>query len=483
MQLERAAGILLHPTSLPSRYGIGDLGENAFKFIDFLVHSRQKLWQILPLNPVGYGESPYQAYSAFAGNHLLIDPVALHNQGLLTDTDLVEVPEFCTHNVDFSAVITYKIRVLQQAYWRFQERSPSPDYYEFIGENAFWLQDYALFMALKEYYGGLPWQQWEADLACREEEVLKLYRSNLQSQVEFHYFLQYIFAKQWQSLRNYANSQGVKIIGDLPIFVAADSCDTWVNPQLFELDQAGNPLKVAGVPPDYFSKTGQRWGNPLYRWDVMLQDNYHWWRKRVKQLLGKVDFIRFDHFRGFEAYWKIPEAEATAVNGQWVKGPGEGFFTVLEKYLGQLPIIAEDLGYITSEVQALKEAFEFPGMKVLQFINEEKLVERPQLENIVYYTGTHDNDTLLGWYDEKIRVLLDRPTGSSNICGEFIEVMYRSNAAWVVIPLQDILGLGSEARMNTPGTSESNWRWRLEPNVLNETIEQRLAELSWVHSR
>lgn len=483
MQLERAAGVLLHPTSLPSRYGIGDLGENAYKFIDFLVQSRQKLWQILPLNPVGYGESPYQAYSAFAGNHLLIDPLALRNQGLLTEADLAEAPEFCIHNVDFSAVIFYKMRVLQQAHWRFQEHSPPQEYYKFIENNSSWLQDYALFMALKEYYGGLPWQQWDVGLATRKEEVLAQYRFKLQEQVEFHHFLQYIFACQWQSLRSYANSGGVRIIGDLPIFVAADSSDTWVASQSFELDAGGNPTKVAGVPPDYFSKTGQRWGNPLYRWDIMKEDEYLWWRERIKHLLGAVDYIRIDHFRGFEAYWEIPSTEETAVNGQWVKGPGERIFAMLEKHLGQLPIIAEDLGYITAEVHALKNTFGFPGMKVLQFISEEEWPSKADKQNIVYYTGTHDNDTLLGWYQDKIQSLMDRPLDNVNICWEFIEILYRSGAAWVVTPIQDILSLGSEARMNIPGTPGGNWRWRLQPDALAEKTIQRLAELTWRYCR
>jgi len=396
---------------------------------------------------------------------------------------LAEAEAVNTCYLDFSTVIPTKMGILLKAYGVFKGYPTDQAFIRFREDNSSWLPDYALFMALKDYYGGLPWQQWDVSLATRKEEVLAQFRSKLQEQVEFHYFLQYIFACQWQNLRSYANSRGVKIIGDLPIFVAADSSDTWVASQYFTLDAGGNPTKVAGVPPDYFSNTGQRWGNPLYRWDIMKEDEYLWWRERIKHLLGAVDYIRIDHFRGFEAYWEIPSTEETAVNGQWVKGPGEQFFAMLEKHLGQLPIIAEDLGYITAEVHALKNTFGFPGMKVLQFISEEEWPSKAENQNIVYYTGTHDNDTLLGWYQDKIQSLMDRPLDNANIGWEFIETLYRSGAAWVVTPIQDILGLGTEARMNIPGTPGGNWRWRLQPDALTEKTTQRVVELTLRYCR
>lgn len=477
--MERATGILLHPTSLPSLYGIGDLGDQAYKFMDFLVRSGQRIWQILPLNPVGYGESPYQAFSAFACNHLLIDPWDLYRQGLLREDDLARVPCFKTNEVEFSSVIPYKMRLFRQAYERFRQKAPAEDYQRYLQNNAYWLPDYALFMALKEHFGGVPWQKWPEGLRKRDRGLLEVYRQNLQHLVDFHCFLQFTFARQWQELRNYAHRQRIKIMGDIPIFVAADSCDTWVNPQCFELDFQGRPAKVAGVPPDYFSPTGQCWGNPLYRWDVMRRDGYQWWVERLRLLLTQVDYIRLDHFRGFAAYWEIDARELTAVNGRWVQGPGEHFFNVLKQKLGQLPLVAEDLGHITPDVRQLKDRCGFPGMKVLQFLTAESWPPDRDDFQVIYYTGTHDNDTLLGWYYKNIRRFLDRPREDLNICREFIEALYSSPAAWVIVPFQDLLCLGSEARMNTPGTTKGNWRWRMEAGALNNNgLAVFLSELS-----
>lgn len=483
MQLQRGAGILLHPTSLPSSFGIGDLGDGAYRFIDFLKNSGQRIWQILPLNPIGFGESPYQPYSAFAGNYYLIDPLDLRNKGLISDKDLADFPCFANSRVEYDYVIPYKLRLFRIAYRRFRQLASPGDYQQFLHVNSYWLPDYAFFMALKEHLGGLPWNQWPEDLATRKAEALNYYRNKLEQEIEFHCFVQYIFACQWCNLLDYAHKNGIKLMGDIPIFVAADSCDTWVNPQWYELSTNGCPSKVAGVPPDYFSKTGQRWGNPLYRWEEMKKDGYSWWIARFRYLLTNVDYVRVDHFRGFAAYWNIAAEEETAVNGCWVEGPGKHFFQTLTAQLGDLPIVAEDLGYITQEVRDLKEYCGFPGMKVLQFIKEERWPAELAHDNVVYYTGTHDNDTLLGWYCKEILAGLNRPYINPAVCWEFIEALYSSNAAWVIVPMQDLLCLGSEARMNTPGTVGANWSWRLEPGALTRQLAGDLASLCHKYSR
>lgn len=483
MKLQRASGVLLHPTSFPGKYGIGEIGSEAFLFIDFLARSKQQLWQILPLNPVGYGESPYQSYSAFAGNHLMISIDKLLAKGLLTDKDLAYVPQGFYGQVDYSLASDIKNKLLHRAFYHFKNTGNEEGYLRYKEENAFWLSDYALFMSLKDYFGLRPWNEWNRDIAAREERALKYYEGLLAEKIEYYCFLQYIFEVQWLELKAYAASKGIRIIGDLPIFVSYDSSDTWLNPLLFELDEEGYPAKVAGVPPDYFSETGQLWGNPHYRWDRMMEDEYFWWRQRITKLLEFVDLIRIDHFRGFEAYWEVPAGEETAVRGRWVKGPGEKFFRTILKYLGDLPIIAEDLGFITPQVHQLKNAFGFPGMKVLQFINEESIVNRPRQENVVYYTGTHDNETLLGWYKDKVLTQQDRPKTEEGICWEFIELIFSGNSAWAIVPLQDILCLDNKARMNTPGTIGGNWQWRYLPGVLTPELSEKLARLTERYGR
>jgi 4-alpha-glucanotransferase len=483
----REAGILLHPTSLPGPGGTGSLGKEACAFVDFLAGSGQTLWQILPLNPPGYGDSPYQCYSAFAGNPLLIDLELLVEQGLLPAAVPAEAPAFPEGAADFRAAWDYKEKRLRQAFEAFGAQE-SGDYREFLTRNSGWLEDYALFMALKGRFGGRAWIHWEPAAARREEQALKAYRQELSRDIGFHCFLQYLFFRQWQNLKTYANQRGVRIIGDLPIFVAHDSSDVWVNSRLFELDEAGNPTKVAGVPPDYFSETGQLWGNPHYRWQEMARDDYQWWRDRFATLADLVDVIRIDHFRGFEAYWEIPGGDRTAERGRWVKGPGERFFRVIKKYLGELPIIAEDLGVITPAVEDLKEALGYPGMKIMQFALEEKPEEEFRLPladmNAVVYTGTHDNDTMLGWYREKYRGFKDlKNLKDEEICWYFIERAYRSNAVRVIIPLQDVLALDSSARMNIPGTSEGNWRWRFPAGSLGEALAARLQGLAQTYDR
>lgn len=496
MTLQRESGILLHPTSLPSKYGIGDLGEEAYQFVDFLARSRQKLWQVLPLNPPGYGESPFQSYSAFAGNPLLISIDGLVQEGLLAERDLVALPVFSAKRVDYSKAREYKLAILQKAYTNFKSQEKLKEYHSFI-ERSFWLPDYALFMALKEHFQGRPWNQWDSMIARREKQALVSFRKKLADEIEFHYFLQFIFYSQWQALKKYANNKGICIIGDIPIFISFDSSDAWANPHLFELDANGNPIKVAGVPPDYFSATGQLWGNPHYNWKEMSKDDYSWWRARFASILEMVDIVRIDHFRGFEAYWEIPAGEETAINGQWVKGPAERFFSTIIKYLGNIPVIAEDLGVITPEVVELKEQFQFPGMKILQFNlhsheKEEFLPENYEANSVVY-TGTHDNDTTVGWFEKleqrdidflvEYLELIPEMT-EKEICWRIIETALKSQSNTAIIPLQDVLCLGSEARMNYPGTvGGGNWEWRFSVGDLTPEIEEKLATLTIESSR
>lgn len=488
MKLERASGVLLHPTSLPSLYGIGEIGEEARQFIDFLKKGGFKLWQFLPLNPVGFGESPYQSFSAFAGNPLLISLESLRSDGLLSKKDLKGAPSFPEDKVDYPACQEFKNKILHQAFVKFGAKGlKSVAFREFKEKNAFWLADYALFMALKERFQNLPWNHWDKSLALRDPQALKIWEGKLAEEVNYHQFLQYIFFSQWGELKKYAAKKGIKLIGDLPLYISYDSSDAWVYSQLFTLDERGNPLKVGGVPPDYFSSTGQNWGNPLYKWEEMAQDDYLWWRQRITVLLELVDVIRIDHFRGFEAYWEIPATEKTAIKGRWVKGPGEKFFSTIIKYLGDLPLMAEDLGYITPEVTALKDKFNFPGMKVLQFIDREDWpAPLDEQGNWAYYTGTHDNDTLLGWYEE---VVLSQLTSESqekqreHICWDFIEHVYQSKAKWAIIPLQDLFCLGSEARMNIPGTVGGNWLWRFKNDDLTRQIAKKTAQLRKKYER
>lgn len=482
MKLERSSGILLHPTSFPSVYGIGDLGEQAYAFIDFLAQAAQKYWQVLPLNPPGYGESPYAAYSAFAQNPLLISPDLLLEEGLLAKTELRFIPEFPADAIAFANVHEYKLSLLRRAFGRFRAIPRSAEYHAYMQKNSFWLREYAFFMSLHEHFGERPWNAWEKDLVDREPAALAYYENLLQDKLEFHCFLQYIFYRQWMKLKQYAGQRGIRIIGDLPIYTAQDSADTWANPHCFELDEAHNTARMAGVPPDYFSETGQLWGNPIYCWDRMAADGYTWWRRRVEVLLELVDLIRLDHFRGFEAYWEVPGGETTAIRGRWVKGPGRAFFESLTAQLGPLPFVAEDLGYITPEVHALKDACGFPGMKVLQFTPAEETEARLQTQNTVYYTGTHDNDTLLGWYKETVLAGLAQSweiPEEERIVWDFIRIVLKSGCVLTIFPLQDILGLNSWARMNTPGTTGGmNWRWRYKKGVLTPALARRLAQLT-----
>jgi len=499
----RKAGILLHPTSLPSAYGMGDLGTEAYEFVDFLQQSKQSIWQILPLNPPGYGNSPYQCLSAFAGNHLLISLDKLVSSGLLQPDHVCNHPHFNQDRVDFDQVTVYKEERLRIAFAQFTQRSQPSAYEQFIEDNQFWLTDYTLFMALKKHFNEQPWNEWPTEIAARQDEAVAKYTVLLADEIGYHTFLQFIFSSQWVALKDYANECKVQLIGDIPIFVAHDSSDVWSNQRLFDVDQAGNAQTVAGVPPDYFSTTGQLWGNPHYRWDVMAQDDYGWWRKRIEVLLTLVDIVRIDHFRGFESFWEVPAQAKTAVDGRWLKGPGADFFNALQKHLGTLPIIVEDLGIITHEVNDLRHAFYFPGIKVLQFSfycdENGQCTTLSSERNGVVYTGTHDNDTTIGWYEqlvrtepilaEFIRSYIQTQLGTKEqkhplSCWEMVEFCYQSNANTLIIPLQDALCLGSQARMNLPGTvSSSNWDWRYRKEVLTSELSHKLASLVEKHYR
>ncbi len=501
MSFNRSAGILLHPTSLPSRYGIGDLGSSAYQFVDFLVAGRLSLWQMLPLGPTGYGDSPYQSFSAFAGNPLLISPDRLVADGFLPAKAIEKVPDFPTGQVDFGPVIDYKRDLLRAAHDYFQENATPAQrdaYSRFCLNTSYWLDDYALFMALKEHHkdqdGGV-WNTWPRPIAKRQVKAMKQWTRDLANDIESHKFQQFLFYKQWLELKSYANKQGIKIIGDIPIFVAYDSADVWSHPELFHLSKDGSPSVVAGVPPDYFSATGQRWGNPLYNWEKIAAENYDWWVKRIHMNLVQADIVRIDHFRGFEAYWEIPATEPTAVIGRWVKGPDAAFFEAIQAKLGELPIIAEDLGVITPEVEELRDRFAFPGMRILQFAfggeRNSSFLPYNYIKNTVVYTGTHDNETTLGWYlnateDERDHVRRYTVSSGRDIVWDLIRLAYASVADIAVIPMQDVFVLGNEARMNFPGKEGGWWRWRYTREMFSARasgIALGLAELAYLYGR
>lgn len=498
MLFPRTAGVLVHPTSFPGRYGIGDLGDAAYHFIDFLVSSKQSLWQILPLGPTGYGDSPYQSFSAFAGNPLLISPDHLVRDGYLPPEAIHEVPNFPADKVDYGWVIQYKTNLLTQAYAHFAgsgSLAQREAFEAFCAENASWLDDYALFMAIKDHHveheGGV-WNTWPQDIAQREPAAMQAWAEKVADDVHRLKFWQFLFFTQWFALKKYANDHGIKVVGDIPIFVAFDSADVWANQELFYLDETGAPTVIAGVPPDYFSETGQRWGNPLYRWEKMEAQGFAWWQERIRSTLTLVDIVRIDHFRGFEAYWEIPADEPTAVKGQWVKAPGMALFRTLREKLGDLPIIAEDLGVITPEVEELRDTFELPGMKILQFAfggeRNSNFLPHTFVKNSVVYTGSHDNETTLGWYRnaseaEKDHVRRYVARDGSDIVWDMIRLAHASVSVMAVIPMQDLMVLGNEARMNFPGKVGGYWSWRYTYEMLNYWITERLAAMTVLYGR
>jgi len=499
MQFERSAGILLHPTSLPGKFGVGDLGAEAYKFIDFLKEAGQTLWQTFPLGPTGYGDSPYQCFSAFAGNPLLVSPEKLKEEGFLSEDDLKDPSQSNPIKIDYGQAIDYKKYILRRAYNNFKNNSngQEKEFEKFVEAHKNWLDDFALFMACKDHHGGAVWSSWEKGLVQRDKKTLEEWKVKLNDEIEYQKFVQFNFFKQWKALKEYTNEKGIKIIGDMPIFIAYDSSDLWANKESFTVDEEGNLTFVAGVPPDYFSATGQLWGNPLYKWDVMEKNDFQWWRKRFSSLFELVDIVRIDHFRGFEAYWKIPGGEETAQNGKWIKAPGEKLFNSLKKHLGELPILAEDLGVITPPVEALRDQFDFPGMKVLQFAfgtdMERKFLPHNFVPNCVVYTGTHDNDTTKAYFEkeklnkEKSDIYEHAQTYlnyySDDILTELIRVAYASVANIVIIPMQDILKLGSDARMNFPSTTGGNWTWRFTRDQIDENLAKHYFGLTQLYER
>ncbi len=506
MNFNRASGILLHPTSLPSRFGIGDLGPAAYRFADFLIESGQSLWQVLPLGPTGYGDSPYACYSAFAGNTLLISPEKLAEDGLLNQSELDEVESVPDEKVDFGRVHEIKDDLLKKAFARYQQTTDTDfrsEFDAFAERNAFWLNDYALFRALKIEQGGKAWHEWDGSLVRRETTAIERASTTLHDEIEAHKFAQFLFFKQWFALKAYCNERGVDLIGDVPIFVAHDSADVWTNPEQFKLDGEGIPTVVAGVPPDYFSATGQFWGNPLYNWETMLADGFTWWIERVRAVLQIVDIARIDHFRGFAACWEIPAGDTTAERGRWVEVPGRELFDAIRNALGELPIIAEDLGVITPDVERLRDDLGFPGMRILQFAfsSDTTNVDLPHNyhRNVVVYTGTHDNDTTVGWFNsvagagstrsaeqvsaERDFCLKYLHTDGAEIHWDFIRAVLASVADTALVPLQDLLGLGTEARMNLPNSTSGNWVWRFRDGALTSEHAERLRLLTETYGR
>ncbi|TVQ13936.1 MAG: 4-alpha-glucanotransferase [Leptolyngbya sp. DLM2.Bin27] len=500
MSFERASGVLLHPTSLPSRYGIGDLGSAAYALVDFLAKSGQTLWQILPLGPTGYEHSPYiMNFSTFAGNPLLIDLEQLAKEGLLAHDELTPLDDGNPEQVNFEQVIAHKTHFLKQAYKQFlSTRDQHAEFDRFCQAQAAWLDDFVLFMALLEANDGKSWHHWDPALARRESSALQAQRDMLQAQIKYHQFVQFKFFEQWQKLRQYANNKNIKIIGDISIYVCHNSSDVWASPELFKLDpNTFEPTFIAGVPPDYFSATGQLWGNPVYNWEQAETTNFAWWIQRFQVTLQYVDIVRVDHFRGFEAYWQVPASESTAINGEWITAPGERFFNALGKALGNLPIMAEDLGIITPEVDALRQQFDFPGMRILMFAFGDD-PNNPYLphnysRNTVVYPGTHDNDTAIGWWQQASdaeQLFLaryfgyDSPTEIPAINWLLIRAALASVADLAIIPLQDLLDLDGQSRMNDPSRNHGNWRWRYRSSaLLTNALSDRLLALTQLYSR
>ncbi len=494
MEWPRASGVLVHPTSFPGPHGVGDLGEGAFRFVDWLEQSRQRWWQVLPLGPSGPGDSPYASPSAFAGNPLLVSLRWLAGDGLLEAADL-EAGGFAEHEVDHGRVEAFKGPRLRRAFDRFRRGAASgqrPAFEVFREEQAGWLDDYALFMALKADHGGAAWTSWPEEVALRQPSALAAARERLRDEVRFQQFAQFQFRRQWSELRRYANERGVRIIGDLPIFVAHDSADVWAHPELFRLDEQGRPRVVAGVPPDAFTDAGQLWGNPLYDWAVAASTGYAWWLDRVRSALSLVDLLRIDHFRGFAAAWVVPAAAETAAGGHWERGPGAAVFAAMAAQLGDLPFLVEDLGLITDDVVELRRELGLPGMKVLQFAFGEG-PDNPYLphnyeSNCVVYPATHDNQTTIGWFQsrsEAERHSIQRYLGKdgSDIAWDLIRLALSSVAETAILPLQDVMRFGDEARMNTPGRGEGNWRWRYQPHQLHPGLAAGLGELTTTYGR
>lgn len=489
MRFPRSSGTLVHPTSFPSRYGMGDLGTEAYRFIDFLYETDQTIWQVLPLGPTGYGNSPYASYSAFAGNPYLISLELLKEKGLLTSKEIQTAELPLTIEAQYERSYINKDSLLSKAFQRFtedQSRDQQKKLEAFKTSNSYWLEDYAMFMACSISNDRASWNRWDEDIARRKPAALKKLKKQSADEIAFQTWLQHEFFEQWYALKEYANSKNIRVIGDIPIFVDHNSADVWSHPEYFEVDQQGDRKLVAGVPPDYFSETGQLWGNPLYNWKNLKKENFSWWIERFKQMFELFDAIRVDHFRGFDAYWEVEASEETAINGQWVKAPGIDLFTTIKENLGELPIIAEDLGVMTDTVEELRDMFNFPGMKILQFAFDSdatnSFLPHNYPQNCVTYTGTHDNDTTIGWYNsapdvEKHRVREYTRSDGSNIQWELIRLGMLSVADQAIFPLQDFMNLDSSHRMNIPGTVGGNWMWRYTPDMLQNVDKQKIKTL------
>ena len=496
MELSRACGILLHPISLPGPFGIGDIGPSAYQFVDFLVQARQTVWQVLPLTPVGVGDSPYAGRSAFAGNPVLVSLERLADDGLLQPDDLVAAAVDTPDRIDYARVGQAKARALGRAFSRLPLVSQAlrTEFEAFKAEQAHWLDDFALFEALKTAHAGAWWIEWDPEFALRNPTALARARRVLANEIEQSRFEQFVFFRQWLALRQYANAAGIALMGDAPIFVAHDSADVWAHRELFRLDDQGRPTVVAGVPPDYFSKTGQLWGNPIYDWPRLAESGYDWWVDRLRACLGLYDYFRLDHFRGFQAYWEVPATETTAIRGRWKPGPGAALFEAAAARLGSLPIIAEDLGLITRAVKTLRQSLGYPGMKVMQFAfdsdaRNDHLPHNLERECVVY-TGTHDNDTTRGWFAAAgpgARQYLDRyvgqPVDSDSVVDSLLRLVYSSVAVWAIVPLQDALGLDTSGRMNQPGILGGNWSWRYRAGALTPELARKLADLATTYGR
>jgi len=495
MNYKRSSGIILHPTSFRGPDGIGDLGPEAYQWIDFLAESGCSVWQILPLGPTGYGDSPYQSFSAFAGNPYLVSPVMLLDEGLLKRSDLADRPSLPEDYVDYGPAIQWKLKIINRACNHFINHAPPElrqEFEAFEQANAHWLADFTFFMAIKEANGGVSWNNWPAPLRRRDPKALRQFHDAHPEEVACHSIRQFLFFRQWQSLHQYANEKGIQIMGDIPIFVAYDSSDAWSHAELFYMDKKGSPTVVAGVPPDYFSSTGQLWGNPLYHWDVHEKSGFLWWIQRIRAVLSMVDIVRLDHFRGFAGYWEVPAGLPTAELGHWVPGPNRKIFEAIQTALGSLPIIAEDLGEITPDVIELRDHFGLPGMKVLHFAFDSGaanlFLPHNYTPNYIAYTGTHDNDTTVGWFQnrpEKERDFCCRYLGRSgeHIAWDLIRAAWSSVAIMSLAPLQDFLELGSKARMNMPGRPDGNWTWRIPSGALTSTLATRIHEFNEIYGR
>ena len=488
----RCSGILMHISSLPGPYGVGTMGKNAFRFVDFLEEAGQSVWQILPLTPTGYGDSPYQSCSTFAGNHYLIDLEALVEENLLKEEELTSIRWSRSETkADFGLLYNNRLNVLRKAYQRFTAQEELD---AFCAKNDSWLPDFALFMALKNRFGGKPWYQWDEELKFREADAIEAARQELKEEIRFFCFVQYLFYTQWNALRAYAHNKGIRIIGDVPIYVPYDSVEVWKDTQLFQLDEKLDPVAVAGCPPDAFSADGQLWGNPLYRWDVMAEDGYAWWIRRLAAAGELYDIVRMDHFRGLEAYWSIPYGDETAKGGKWITGPGMDFVNAVKKGLPELNMIAEDLGFLTQEVLDLRDASGFPGMKVLEFAFDSRepsdYLPHTYVSNTVCYTGTHDNMTMRQWFENATAEAVEYATEYMNLSEKeglvwgVVRTAYASVSDMCVIQMQDLLNLGAEARMNFPGTlSDANWTWRADADFMSEDLGKKILNMTKLYGR